>query len=264
MIDMSQMAERESAHISGDAFPAWSLPPDRTAPGAARSIVRTVFGGMGLPPDAVDDAQTVISELATNAVLHGDRQGAEVWAYISHLNGPHVTLKVFDSAPWRGAAAVPVLPAEPSDSSGGRGLTLATALTAEIGGRWGVHPTRSRLGAKPVPGKAVYFTVPLPKGSPITLAPVTRWPAHERICALTNARGLRPFVSFEPEATVVHFAGGPWVWVRDGSLLYDRPGHAVVRHPVWDVVELVEQVVRHHEELATAGSTCCAPSWDLH
>jgi hypothetical protein len=51
------------------------------------------------------------------------------------------------------------------------------ALTVEYGGRWGIHRTRSRLGAYPVAGKAVFLTVPLPPGHPAGRRgpPTPRW-----------------------------------------------------------------------------------------
>ncbi len=88
--------------------------------------------------------------------------------------------------------------------------------------------------------------------------------AHERVRALADARGLRPRVSLGPDAAVIHFTVGLWVWVKGESLLYERPGHGVVRHPVWDAVEVVEQIVRYSEELAMEGSAYRSPSWDLY
>lgn len=271
MTEKSRTAEKECLRLGHDvgdglgdgAFPAWRLPPDAKAAGAARAIVRSVFGELCILPDVLDDAQTIISEIATNAVLHGAGDRVEMWAHVSYRTRPAVTLKIFDAAPWRGPGDVPIPPAEPSDACGGRGLLLVSALTAETGGRWGVHPTRSRLGPDPVPGKAVYFTVPLPATSPILSAPAPRWPAHERVCALADARGLRPRTALGPEATVIRFTGGLWLRVKGESLLYERPGHGVVRHPVSDAVEVVEQIVRHSEELAMEGSAHRSPSWDL-
>ncbi|NKZ05509.1 ATP-binding protein [Actinomadura latina] len=274
-MDEPRTAEKEGAQpddrlsvgsaggLRDGAFPAWPLPPGPKAAGTARAIVRSVFDELGIRPVALDGAQVIVSEIATNAVVHGARDRVELWAHISHRTRPAVTVQVFDAAPWRGPGEFPAPPAEPSDACGGRGLLLVNALTAENGGRWGVHPTRSRLGPDPLPGKAVYFTIPMPAASPAPPAPAP-WPVHERVRALADARGLRPRVSLGPDAAVIHFTVGLWVWVKGESLLYERPGHGVVRHPVSDAVEVVEQIVRHSEELATAASAYRAPSWDLH
>ncbi|MFG2019112.1 ATP-binding protein [Actinomadura geliboluensis] len=167
MTDNSRISGTEAAR-SASAFPAWPLPPDPTAAPTARSIAGRLSAELELSPSVTDDVRTIVSELAANAVLHGDRWSAELWARIGRRNRPHVTFTVFDAGPWRGPAVLPAGPIEPSEACRGRGLALVSALTAEIGGRWGVHPGRARLGAPggpgrdPVFGKAVYVAVPLP------------------------------------------------------------------------------------------------------
>lgn len=269
MPEKPQTVETTGSKLADGAFPAWPLPPGPTAAAAARSIARSVLDELDMPPAVAEDAQTIISELATNAVVHGDRDRAEVWAYLSRHPSPSLTLKVFDAAPWRGtgaadpAGAGPPIPGEPaSDACGGRGLMLVNALTEEAGGCWGVHPTRRRLGPDPVPGKAVYFTVPLPATSADVLPPPDPGPLPERLRELAGARGLRSLVSLG-DATVVHFGPGLWVWVKDGALLYELPGRGVVRRPPSDAVEVVEQMVRLSEEGAAGGPASRTPSWDL-
>src|ERR1700740_1011400 len=63
--------------ISGDpgdvrvgGFPAWPVPLDATGAGIARSLVRAVFGVLGMPAELTYDTALVISELATNAYVH--------------------------------------------------------------------------------------------------------------------------------------------------------------------------------------------------
>ncbi|TYB44232.1 ATP-binding protein [Actinomadura chibensis] len=240
MAEKPRLAELDMTDVGGGAFPAWALPPGPRAAGAARGIARTVLTPFELPPETRADAELIISELAANAILHGGRERAEVWAYLRGRENPEIVFKVFDAAPWRRPVPRPV------DAPGGRGLTLVGALTADAGGRWGVHPTRGRLGARPVPGKAVYFTVPVPGHA----APESRWPSHERICALATARGLQPRVFADHELTVVHLGAGRCVWVSREALHLDGPGRVAVRYPPSDAVEVVEQVVRHCEDLA--------------
>ncbi|MGI5207852.1 ATP-binding protein [Spirillospora sp. CA-108201] len=267
MPEKPRTAETKGARLADGAFPAWPLPPGPRAAAFARSVARSVLAELGMPPAAVDDAQTIISELAANAVVHGDRDRAEVWAYLSRHPSPHLTLKVFDAAPWRGTAAGPAHAAAPvtgrpaSDACGGRGLMIVNALTEEAGGLWGVHPTRRRLGPGPVSGKAVYFTLPLPAAA-VLPAPAPD-PPPERLRELAAVRGLRARVSLGAEATVVHFGAGLWVWVKDGALLCDLPGRGVVRYPPSDAIEVVEQMVRLCEEGAAGGPARRARSWDL-
>ncbi|MEV4004812.1 ATP-binding protein [Actinomadura sp. NPDC049753] len=267
MPENPQTVEKAGSKLADGAFPAWPLPPGPAAAAFARSIARSALAELGMPPQDAQDAQTIISELATNAVVHGDRNRAEVWAYLSRHPSPRLTLTVFDAAPWRGAAgpadaAAPSAGEPASEACGGRGLMLVNALTEEAGGCWGVHPTRRRLGPDPVSGKAVYFTVPLPEASAAVLPPPDPGPVPERLRELAGARGLRSLVSLG-EVTVVHFGTGLWVWVKDGSLLYELPGRGVVRCPPSDAVEVVEQMVRLSEEGAAGGRAPRAPSWDL-
>ena len=270
MLEKPQMARTAGSKLAEGAFSAWPLPPGPRAAAVARAVVRSVFGELDLPSEIVSDAQTIISELATNAVVHGDPESAEVWAYLSHHPSPRLNLKVFDAAPWRGSGAADpagiatptaLITGEPaSDAYGGRGLMLVNALTGEAGGCWGIHPTRRRLGPDPVPGKAVYFTVPLPELS--AAAPPVPGPLPERLRELAEARGLRSLVSLG-EATVVHFGVGLWVWVKDRALLCELPGRGLVRYPLSDAVEVVEQMVRLCEEGTADGAAPRVPSWDL-
>lgn len=122
---------------------------------------------------------------------------------------------------------------------------MVAALTAEYGGEWGVHRTRSRLGPGPVPGKAVYFTVPVPPGalSPVRLPART---AAERIGACLAARGIGPLrLTADERMAVIRVRASLNVWVRDTSIDYRVPGLGARRHPPLDRVEVVEQLVRH-------------------
>lgn len=57
-------------HPSGDSFRIWDLPPDLRAPAVARDLTRKTLADWGL--DAVaDDILLVVSELVTNAAVHG-------------------------------------------------------------------------------------------------------------------------------------------------------------------------------------------------
>ncbi|MFD0535404.1 ATP-binding protein [Actinomadura luteofluorescens] len=258
--------------LAEGAFSAWPLPPGPRAAAVARAVVRSVLDELDLPSEIVSDAQTIISELATNAVVHGDRESAEVWAYLSRHPSPRLNLKVFDAAPWRGAAPPTRRPpshrprrspvSRPLTPTGAAASMLVNALTGEAGGCWGIHPTRRRLGPDPVPGKAVYFTVPLPKSSAAALPPPAPGPLPERLRELAGARGLRSLVSLG-EATVVHFGAGLWVWVKDRALLCELPGRGLVRYPPSDAVEVVEQMVRLCEESTADGAAPLVPSWDM-
>ena len=104
-----------------------TLPRDRTAPRQARDLLRA--HGQELLPDQLDVALLLISELVSNAVLHGD---GEI----------RVTLEI---APPGGRFAVsdegggtPVVRGEPGPD-GGWGLRLV----ADLAKRWGVRQGRT-------------------------------------------------------------------------------------------------------------------------
>jgi anti-sigma regulatory factor (Ser/Thr protein kinase) len=56
--------------VGGVADIAVRLPRDRTTAAAARRLLRTRLGRV-VPEEALDDALIVVSELVSNAVVHG-------------------------------------------------------------------------------------------------------------------------------------------------------------------------------------------------
>jgi histidine kinase-like protein len=268
---------RDAQDVGRGGFPAWPLPFDATAARVARSLVRTVFDAVGMPAGLTHDMAVAISELATNVYVHASSassanlprptsQGAarelppatglpEMWAYLRWGRRPEIVLKVFDSAPWHG----PITEGSrrpPPTAEGGRGLEVVSALTAEYGGRWGIHRTRSRLGACPVPGKAVFLAVPIPAGCRAgLLRPVrkTGRQVAEEVFGLLAARGMdRMQGSVGHGMAVICVRAGLHVWVLGESISYRLPGSGGVRHVLSDGVEVVEQVVRHCADLDAA------------
>jgi anti-sigma regulatory factor (Ser/Thr protein kinase) len=116
------------------------LPPNSAAPSIARNFV--VDRGSGLPDDVVNDAELLVSELVSNAVLHGS---------------PAITLCVDLDPPCIGVAVrdegdvVPSTAVEPPppNRSSGRGLMIVDRVSQT----WGVTPT------DPPPGKTVWFAL---------------------------------------------------------------------------------------------------------
>ncbi|WP_067179556.1 ATP-binding protein [Microtetraspora niveoalba] len=260
------------AKLSDGGFPAWSLPLDATCAEFARSVARALCQEFGLARDIVDDVTLIASELATNALLHAYRTERtppgtgrpEMWAYLRRCSVPEIVVKVVDPVPWKGPFRRPPQ-SPPTDSTGGRGLHLVDALTAEHGGRWGVHPTRARLGASPYPGKAVFFTVPV-SARTTELVPETAtarrrpWACRrsaERIHALLTARGLR--ADLTGDGTLLHEGGGWQVRVREEWISYRLLGGEAVRLPASEGIEVVERIVRHTEELVAVCSRMALP-----
>lgn len=105
----------------------------------AREFTRTVLTEWKLDARA-DDVLLCVSELATNALLHGvpPGRGYALHLAMDHARGGPLRIEVHDSGD-----GVPALVREPQGESG-RGLLLVAALAA----RWGV--------AERNPGKIVW------------------------------------------------------------------------------------------------------------
>jgi anti-sigma regulatory factor (Ser/Thr protein kinase) len=128
------MAEVHSNH----AGVVLQLSKDLDAPAVARHFVAEQ--GAALPPDVVADAELLVSELVTNAVLYGR---AAITLRVN-VDPPGVGIAVHD----RGDDAIDVAADRPDPNSpGGRGLLIVRAIATA----WGVTPS------DPPPGKTVWF-----------------------------------------------------------------------------------------------------------
>ncbi|WP_067804702.1 ATP-binding protein [Actinomadura formosensis] len=131
---------------------AWALPGGPGCAGHARRVLHDALASLDVPPDAIADAQLMVSELATNAHQHAGAHGPhELWLYLDEGETREVRCAVFDAL---ADAALPGYSWTSGDC--GRGLSIVRELS---GGRWGLRRTLSRLGP-PVRGKAVWFAVP--------------------------------------------------------------------------------------------------------
>jgi anti-sigma regulatory factor (Ser/Thr protein kinase) len=113
------------------------VPPEPSSVTDARHFVADSLEADGCPPATIETAKLLVSELASNAVLH-----ARSPFQVSVSRHDHaLTVAVSDGCTRRPTARA-------VSASGGRGLHLVGALANE----WGV---RDREG-----GKAVYFRLP--------------------------------------------------------------------------------------------------------
>ena len=111
-----------------------------SSPRAARRFLSGVLRSWRMPERAGGDAELLLSELATNAVLHA-RSGFTV---IVRYDGGCLRVEVGD-----GSRAEPRRSVDsPPDALGGRGLVLLDTIAS----RWGMLPTAR--------GKRVWFEVP--------------------------------------------------------------------------------------------------------
>jgi anti-sigma regulatory factor (Ser/Thr protein kinase) len=114
-----------------------SLPPHPASVGRARRFVRERLDAFGVT-DPGGDAELVVSELVTNAVMHA---GTIITVRVTQ-EGNRARIEVVD-----GSNDLPGLRVVNSGSSSGRGLTLVEHFAQE----WGAERTSE--------GKVVWFVV---------------------------------------------------------------------------------------------------------
>jgi anti-sigma regulatory factor (Ser/Thr protein kinase) len=112
---------------AADEFSA-DFPAERDAPGSARHFVADAFVRWGHAGDLLEDAKLLVTELATNAVVHA----RSPFSVVVRADNSRVRVSVQDASP-----ATPTLrdggPSVPS----GHGIRLVDALAAD----WGVELT---------------------------------------------------------------------------------------------------------------------------
>ena len=102
--------------------------PELTAPAAARRFVSDVLNRWGHEASLVEDAQLLVTELATNAVIHA----RSPFTVSAEPSGSGVRLSIQDASSVR-----PTVREPRGLGSSGRGLQLVVAIAA----RWGVDLT---------------------------------------------------------------------------------------------------------------------------
>lgn len=97
----------------------------------ARTYVTDVLSGWALPTDLIDMATLLTSELATNAITHGQGQGqGRTFTLEVRSFGCCLSVDVADHSP-----SVPVRPSSEGDAEHGRGLLLI----AQVADSWGYY-----------------------------------------------------------------------------------------------------------------------------
>jgi hypothetical protein len=264
--------------MSGGAVVA-ALPRTRACADVARSFVREVL--KGLLPERLGDALVMTSELAANAFIHGlgareadDRQEpsatrSEVAIYRRGAGADaELVCTVFDPRP--NVDAIPEsapcilsgIPDKRSDETlppdilddllqqletGKRGLDVVRTLS---NGRTGFYRTRSRLGVRPVSGKAAWFALPIPAQSPAAWPPANSLSPAQAVKELRSqldCRGIgRMYHSDLPGQSVLS-APHVTIWCRGRHFMW-RADDVAVRYAFTDLIEAAEQVVRISED----------------
>ncbi len=117
------------------------LPADPSSVREARRFVTRVLTDWGLL-DAVEVVTLLVSELATNAVLHA----RTAYAVVVSTDRNDLTVEVLD-----GSEVTPRRRQNSSSAATGRGV----ALIDQLAGSWGTHPATNGFA------KAVWFTMPV-------------------------------------------------------------------------------------------------------
>lgn len=255
--------EAGAATLASGACCAWPLPPDATCAGMARRIYREAAAGLGMREDLIDDGVTMVSELAANT-LHASQQTGqadlpvtgtpELWLSVRRAPGGwELACKAFDAQRGWKQGTPPKAEAADPDAVTGRGLQVVANLSD---GRWGHHLTRSRLGGWTVPGKAVWFGLPVPSPQ----AQDWRWrsrlvPAEAagELAGILTERGLgeRLMVTDEPAGAmaVLSVGCGLTVWCRNRVIFWRTRTGRYERQAVTDLVDCAEEVVSVCEEI---------------
>lgn len=128
-------------------MPLLHLSPEPASPGKARTFVRDLMVEWGLEGEVVEDAELLVSELVTNAIIHA-RTGATV--EVSRYDGA-VEFAVSDES------VRPVQLRRPSvEAVTGRGIYFLDRLAPD----WEVEPTSN--------GKRVRFSLPVDARSKVS------------------------------------------------------------------------------------------------
>ena len=122
------------------------LDADADAPARGRHAVTEVLAGWGCEASAQEDLLLVVSELVTNAVVHGAEPIVVTVVHHPERVRVEVTDGLSDASPHTNRAA--------PDAETGRGLSVVTRLACAWG--WRASPGR---------GKTVWAEVPLPRSA---------------------------------------------------------------------------------------------------
>jgi hypothetical protein len=247
----------------------WQLPSDATCALVARTTLTTAMTRLALPGELIADGALAVSELATNAYLHSQRGGRlavsetfgntyahaaplhpyqpvtvpELWIWARTHPAPQLVVSVFDT----NQQAMPKQADVDLMAENGRGLAMVDAVSAD----WGIRWSRSRLTPHPIPGKAVWFALPLHEPwSPEKQAIPPGHAAHQLQLTLA-ARGINGTRHSDDKGISIIQIPGIDIWVKPKSYLWRDPLGTYVSHPLLDLQETTENLIHHIEASGT-------------
>ncbi|MFI9559133.1 ATP-binding protein [Nonomuraea endophytica] len=125
----------------------WLLRDDARAVGEARVLIRGALNEVDLQESLVDDAVLMVSELVTNAILHGQAP----YELVVHMDRTEVVCMVIDAS-----TDLPMPRGADARDEHGRGLLIVAELSI---GSCGCIP--QRFVTQPgLVGKATWFALP--------------------------------------------------------------------------------------------------------
>jgi anti-sigma regulatory factor (Ser/Thr protein kinase) len=220
----------------------WLLSQGHSAARQARDLVWEGLARLGLQPELIDDAVTIVSELVANAVVHG---------------APPVELQLRPTARWVKVLVIdhgtgrPAGRAADLESPDGRGLQVVSAYSS---GCWGTMEGTTYRSIDNLAGRAVWAGIPRRPGCLDDLEPrsaaqlLQRWLTRRGVREVSSALdGGIPVVSLGQTCTI-RCLPGKLVW-RDKDT-----DHLFACQELPDVVESLCQ------RAATAGRSLSSVS----
>ncbi|REE95463.1 ATP-binding protein [Thermomonospora umbrina] len=230
----------------------WALPGDASIAARARQLLVDALRALAFPRAEVENGRLAVSELATNVFQHarpvlyrgplGTMVPPELWMWARSYPRRELVVTVFDACRER----VPATKGADALAERGRGL----GLVAEVSAGWGSHPSRSMLNNRPLPGKTVWFTLPLPDPWPGTARLAA--PAHSaaRLTATLARRGVQGVITTHAKGvSLVSAPCGVNVTMEPRALAYLEHDGTRVQRPLTDLYDVCEHIVRRTELL---------------
>ncbi|GLW61794.1 hypothetical protein Arub01_00380 [Actinomadura rubrobrunea] len=234
-------------HLAHGGACAWRLSADAGCAAQARSALGSVMKTLRFPASSIDDGTLAVSELATNALWHATNPYAtgteapsrltapELWTWARIAPQPELVVAVFDAVP----ELTPQLRAEDVMSPQGRGLGIVQALTSA----WGWRRSRSRLASRPICGKAVWFSLPLPSTWPRPPHRIPPTVAAQHLTAHLAHRGITADRCSDATGISVVTTRVLNIWVCHEAFSWTGGDGTHHRHPLIDLQETTEHVL---------------------
>jgi anti-sigma regulatory factor (Ser/Thr protein kinase) len=125
---------------------AYQLPNHPQSVGRARAWVRAILTADRCCEDTIDSARQIMSELATNGLIHGSMRRSDTITIVCEIDTDILTVGVIDYG-----SDQPVILDAAEDAEFGRGM----ALIEDMADDWGQEPCDG--------GKLVYARLKLPQ-----------------------------------------------------------------------------------------------------